>query len=232
MAAPVLPEFEVTRLTCRAPHADPKKKGQPCGSILGDVPGSYEYVTNAEKAPHEPDGFTWLRCPRDNCRRWNKWKLVVTTPTVPEGSIEERLKRFPENQQQAIMALAGGMREGQVAKVVGVSDRWLRKWKENPEFQALRIAIAPSLSAAHIRTALEALMTLIEKEAKGGRGGTHIRYLLNRTMFAEFERERAASKGNIVNLNVAQHQQQTSATVKSVWEERQRAIPAAVASED
>ena len=233
MAAPVIPESSVTRLTCRAPHPDPKKKGQPCGSILGDVQGSYEFVTYADKAPHQPDGSTWLRCPRDNCRRWNKWKLLAApVPTVAEGSIEERLKRFPENQQQAILALAGGMRDKQVAAAVGVADRTLRVWKENEEFQALRIAIAPTLSASHVRAALEALFTLIEREAKSGRGGTHVRYFLNRTLFAEFEKERAAKGGTAINLNVAQHQQQTQATVKQTWEERARAAIAPVAPEE
>lgn len=228
MAAPVMPDPEVTRLTCRAPHAI--KKGAPCGGPLGDVPGNYEYITHADRAPGAPDGFTWLRC--TNCKRWNKFRLVVATEVVQEGSIEERLKRFPENQQQAIMALAGGMRPGQVANAVGVTSRSVRKWQENPEFQALRMAIAPSLSATHIRAALESLFALIEREAKSGRGGTHTRYLLNRTLFAEFERDRAAAKGSTVNLNIAQHQQQTQATVKQIWEERQRAITAPLASED
>jgi hypothetical protein len=230
MAVSVIPDPQISRLTCRAPHA--KQPGKPCGGPLGDVPGAYEYVTHAARAPGSPDGFTWLRC--TNCRRWNKWRAVLTPlSVVTKGSVEERLAAFPENQQQAILALAGGMRPLHVARAVNVSDRTIRSWCENPEFQALRLAVAPALTASHLRTALETLMTLISKEGKSGIAGTHTRYLLNRTLFAEFEKQRAAAGGGTaINLNVAQHQQQTQATVKTIWEERHRALGTSVDPED
>lgn len=229
LTAPAAPPSPVTRLTCHAPHPDPKKKGHACGGFLGHVHGAYDFVTSAPKAPQEPGGFTWLLCPRESCRQWNKWHLVTAlVPTLPEGSIEERLAKFPVEQQQAILALGSGLGYRQTAGSIGIDRRTIFRWRENPEFMALRREVAPALSATHMRVALEALFELIEKDKKKG-VGTHIRWFLARTMFSEFEKDRAQRGATAINLNVAQHQQQTQATVKSVWEDRQRAITAPVA---
>jgi len=232
MAEAEAQDFPVSRLMCRAPHADPKKKGKPCGSLLGDVTGSYEYVTNAARAPAVPDGFTWLKCPWRKCGRWNKWKLIASSATVTAtASVEERLGNLPEEQQQAVLALAGGIGTVQLARSIGVTRQTIQRWNKKPEFLALRRELAPTLTASHVRSALEALFEVIEDDRKNHRA-ENIRYFLNRTVFADFERDRAAAGGTKINLNVAQHQQQTQATVKSVWEERLRGIAAPVASTD
>lgn len=233
MAEAPAQDFPVTRLTCRTPHADPKKKGQPCGILLGDVPGRYEFVTVAERLPAAPDGYVWLKCPGKRCGRWNKWKLIpdsaVSVTTVPAaGSIEERLAKLPEDQQHAVLALAGGIGVVQLSRSIGVDRKTIQRWNKNSEFRALRRELAPTLTAAHVRSALEALFEVIERDRKNGRA-ENIRYFLNRTVFANFERDRAAAGGTNISLNVAQHQQQTQATVKGLWEERTRGLIAPVA---
>jgi hypothetical protein len=233
VTAAAVAEFPVMRLTCRAPHADPKKKGHPCGILLGDVPGRYEFVTVADRLPADPDGYVWLKCPGKRCGRWNKWKLIaesaVSLATVPAaGSIEERLAKLPEDQQHAVLALAGGIGIVQLSRSIGVNRKTIQRWNKNSEFRALRREIAPTLTAAHVRSALEGLFAIIEKDRKSGRAD-NIRYFLNRTVFADFEKGRTTAGGTTVNLNVAQHQQQTEATVKTIWEERTRGLIAPVA---
>jgi hypothetical protein len=66
-----------SRVTCHAPHPDPKKPGEPCGSLLGDVPGAVEFVTTAPHAPAHPDGGVWLACPRRKCGMWNRFRIVL-----------------------------------------------------------------------------------------------------------------------------------------------------------
>lgn len=62
--------------TCHAPHPDPRKKGDACGSTLGWVP-SVSFVTTAGEAPKTPDGTIWLRCPRESCQQWNRFRIIA-----------------------------------------------------------------------------------------------------------------------------------------------------------
>lgn len=66
-----------TRVTCHAPHPDARRAGDPCGSLIGDVPGDVEFVTTADRAPAAPDGEVWLLCPRRNCGKWNRFRIVL-----------------------------------------------------------------------------------------------------------------------------------------------------------
>lgn len=71
------PRPDTTRVTCHAPHPDPRRPGAPCGSLLGDVPGAVEFVTTADRAPTAPDGAVWLLCSRRNCGKWNRFRIVL-----------------------------------------------------------------------------------------------------------------------------------------------------------
>jgi hypothetical protein len=58
------------RVQCRASR--PSGSGETlCGTILGDIRGPVRFVQLAARAPEEPDGRTWLKCPRRDCRTWN-----------------------------------------------------------------------------------------------------------------------------------------------------------------
>lgn len=64
------------RLTCHAPHPDPRQKQTPCGSILGDIPGKVVFMTTSEQAPPHPNGIVWMRCRRERCGKWNGFRIV------------------------------------------------------------------------------------------------------------------------------------------------------------
>lgn len=216
----------ISRLTCHAPHPDPKKKGEDCGGLLGDVPGKYEFVTTAKKAPAHPDGYVWLRCPGGRCATWNKFRLRPTLGDARDlevRTVRGRFEAFPERQQQAILALAGGLSIVQVARAVGVDRATIKRWSAEPDFAEMRLTLAPELGAAHVRTAFEAFFEVIEKDRQKGRAH-NIRWFLSRTVFAELERSRAAARGNNVNVGVSmsQSQEQTESSIKRVWEARQR----------
>lgn len=229
----------ISRLTCHAPHPDPKKKGKDCGGLLGDVPGKYAFVTTAKKAPAEPDGYVWLRCPGGRCGTWNKFRILPPEPqqssstAIEVRTIEARFGRLPENQQQAVLALAGGLSVGQTARAVGVDPRTIHRWANDEEFAALRVALAPEISKSHIQTALAGFFDVVEKDRKKG-VATNMRWFLSRTVFADFERSRAAARGNNVNVGVSmsQSQEQTESSIKRVWEVRTRGLSAAVAPEE
>jgi hypothetical protein len=71
---PPMPEPR-EKVTCHAPHPDPRKKGEACGSFLTYLPAGVEFVTTADQAPRAPDGSYWLACPRRNCGKWNRFSL-------------------------------------------------------------------------------------------------------------------------------------------------------------
>jgi hypothetical protein len=62
---------DTKRVTCHAQHPDPKRRGQSCGSQLGDVPKSATFAGTSARRPNEPDGRIRLQCPRRDCRTWN-----------------------------------------------------------------------------------------------------------------------------------------------------------------
>lgn len=227
----------VTRLTCHAPHPDPKKKGKDCGGLLGDVPGKYEFVTTAKKAPAEPDGYVWLRCPGGRCGTWNKFRILPPTTSVAaaEDSDVAALSRLPEIQQQAVMALAGGLSVTATAAAIGVDRVTVHRWLKDPLFTRVRQNIGPRLSAAHLTTAFAAFFDVVEQDRKKGRAH-NARWIMARldSMLADFERSRAAARGNNVNVGVSmsQSQEQTESSIKRVWEVRTRGLSAAVAPED
>jgi len=153
-----------------------------------------------------------------------------THPDVPKSPVpatfDERLGKLPPEQQQAVIALAGGLGAVMTARAVGVDRRTITRWSNDLEFQRLKREVAPSLSAAHIRVALEAFFDVMEKDRVKGRAG-NIRYFLNRTVFADYSALMAKGRGTAVSVSVAQHQEQTQATIKSVWEERRGSAPLA-----
>lgn len=66
----------IVRLTCHAPHPDPARKGEACGGLLGDVPGALDFVTTVRKLPTAADGLVSLRCPKNSCGAWNRFRLT------------------------------------------------------------------------------------------------------------------------------------------------------------
>jgi hypothetical protein len=47
-----------------------------CGRFLGYVPGVLTFVGLGTRAPDEPDGNVWVRCPRSDCHAWNIFKVM------------------------------------------------------------------------------------------------------------------------------------------------------------
>jgi len=66
----------MVRITCHAPHPDTARDGDPCGTLLGDIPGAIVFVTTSRRAPESPDGDVWVRCTRRECGIWNRFRLV------------------------------------------------------------------------------------------------------------------------------------------------------------
>lgn len=68
-----------TRLTCHAPHPDPRRQSDVCGALMASVPGRYEVVGIVRRIPEEPDGYAYQRCPDKHCRAVNKFRLRPTS---------------------------------------------------------------------------------------------------------------------------------------------------------
>jgi hypothetical protein len=73
-------------LTCHAPHPDvQRRKGDACGRslVVGEVPAALEFVTISDEAPAmPPDGTIWVQCPRKQCGKWNRFRIVVERGSV------------------------------------------------------------------------------------------------------------------------------------------------------
>jgi hypothetical protein len=66
------------RLYCAGCHPDDQRAGSACGTILGDLPSvaALRFAGLFAKAPDEPDGMVWLRCPRSRCGMWNRFRIL------------------------------------------------------------------------------------------------------------------------------------------------------------
>lgn len=230
-------EPPVVRLTCRAPHRDPKRKGEACSAPLGDDVGSYDFVTLADRLPDKPDGYKRIRCP--SCDTWNVWKparesvalVPAEAPPPPPPDPHAILASLPPIQQPVALALAGGITATQIARTHLVSLRTIQVWKKTEAFAEAVRSLAPIVSEQHSRIALEALLHVIEKDRKKG-VAHNARWFLSRTVFANFEQTKAAAGGTAVSVNVQQSQQQTQASIRGIWEDRQRVETATVADKD
>jgi hypothetical protein len=80
--------IRVTRLTCRAPHPDPGRSGDLCGTLLAVARGEFVLVAIADDAPATLDAVartvleqesadTWLRCSARGCGKWNRFRVVA-----------------------------------------------------------------------------------------------------------------------------------------------------------
>jgi hypothetical protein len=64
-----------TRLTCHAPHPDPRRRSDACGALMASVIGRYEFVGLVPRIPDAPDGYAYQRCPDKHCRAVNKFRV-------------------------------------------------------------------------------------------------------------------------------------------------------------
>lgn len=134
---------------------------------------------------------------------------------------------LPEDQQQAIMALAGGLNKIQAARSVGVSYRTMLRWTQDEQFTAARRAISGYVCSHQVRVALEAFFEVMEKDRKAGRG-SNVRWFLSRTLFADFEMQRANNRRAGVNVvfpvSVKEAQERTSSVISHIWKSRQEDV--------
>jgi hypothetical protein len=61
------------RITCHAPHPDPSKRGQACGTPLGAMDEAVQFVTTSDRDPQVEPGQIWVKCGRQTCGRWNRF---------------------------------------------------------------------------------------------------------------------------------------------------------------
>lgn len=59
------------RVQCQAQHPDPRRRGERCGSVLGDIPVEYRFVGLAARRTDQPNGKLQIRCERSDCRTIN-----------------------------------------------------------------------------------------------------------------------------------------------------------------
>lgn len=226
----------IARLTCHAPHKDPKRAraGAACEQLLGDYPGGYEFITTAKRLPTEQSSDAWIPCPK--CKAWNRFRIVpVETPVtvaVPaaDASLEERLRALPPIQQRAAIALAQGLKKAPTARLLQVDRGTVITWSKRPDFaetvQQLAAANSgrqASITQEHIAAALTAFFAVLEKDTTKGIAH-NLRWFLSRTVFQDIELAKKAAGGTSVNVNVAQQQAQTQGAITSIWEKRQNAV--------
>jgi hypothetical protein len=150
----------------------------------------------------------------------------------PEGAIPDDaipphahalLCELPEIQQHAVLALVGGLNQTQTARAVSVNRRTIIRWSQSEPFIAAQRAISEAIFSHQVRAALEAFFQILERDVKAGRG-TNVRWFLARTVFRDFELERARSRRGDVNVvlsqSVKEAQEATQSVIKNVWESR------------
>jgi hypothetical protein len=212
----------VTRLTCRAPNPDPRRQADPCGQLLGRMPGLAEFLGIVERIPDDPDDFAYYQCARGACRAINKWRLIAAGAGVALGptlSLEDRVARLDDGKRAALFMLASGFKDTRIAEKLDVDRRTISRWKSDPEFRALRLLAAPTITAAIVQEALGALLETIDKDRKKGRAH-NARWLLSRTLFQAFEQARAAAGSSSLSISVQQSQVAMAAAIAKHWEDR------------
>lgn len=85
-----------TALYCQAKHPDPHKRFALCYSLLGYFPAvRYEFVATADRAPDTPvpedRPLVWVRCPRNNCRCWNSFRVLPPAEELEDDADVRRL---------------------------------------------------------------------------------------------------------------------------------------------
>ena len=79
----------ISILTCRAPNPDARRAGQPCGTLLGHLPGYYRWLGVVARMPERPETEVYLRCPRHSCGAVHKYRVVLIEPLdLPESPSE------------------------------------------------------------------------------------------------------------------------------------------------
>jgi hypothetical protein len=72
-SSPGLPAPSIARMHCHATATDPRRlradRHARCDAFLGYASGPVRFVDIAARAPAQPDGKHWTRCPR--CKTWN-----------------------------------------------------------------------------------------------------------------------------------------------------------------
>lgn len=67
----------IHRVSCHAPHPDPMKRGQQCGTPLGAIDSEVHFVTTADREPSPlPPGQIWIKCSRKTCGRYNRFTRI------------------------------------------------------------------------------------------------------------------------------------------------------------
>lgn len=245
-AKPPTPPLPITRLTCHAPHKDPRRPADLCGELISDDPGAIEFVGLVARIPDAPivdpetgEAYGHRRCPK--CKAVNRVRIVSPLPApafagpapdavpgvrpgvVPEApppSLEQRFTALEPLRQHAVLAMAGGLGVAATARQLGVNRKTITRWKADESFMALVRDIAPALSQAHVRAALAGFMEILEQDRKKGVAHNH-RWLLARTIFRDFEQQRAAAGSSSVTVNNnVQQSQLLQGAIASTWEKK------------
>lgn len=70
-------------LKCGAPHPDPKRPSDTCGSLMNAIPkvvGEIIFAGTVKRIPDDPDGKIYAVCPR--CKAVNKFIFVAPARTL------------------------------------------------------------------------------------------------------------------------------------------------------
>ena len=75
-------------LRCHAPHPDPRRPGEQCGTPLSHaVRAEYEWTGIVRRMPEAPDGHVYKCCPRKTCRAVNAFRVIrpAVAEPMPDG---------------------------------------------------------------------------------------------------------------------------------------------------
>ena len=67
------------RIACHGPSTDPKRKGDACGSPLGQLTGAVLFRTTSRSLPEHAPG-NWVRCRR--CGLWNRFDFAPVLEAI------------------------------------------------------------------------------------------------------------------------------------------------------
>jgi hypothetical protein len=82
--------YSTVVVRCHASHTDPERPTDSCNTFLGHVAGPVRIARLTTRAPDDPDGLQWLRCPRAGCRRWNAF-AILPPASLPHASREAQV---------------------------------------------------------------------------------------------------------------------------------------------